>query len=220
MKFTEYLFEESKEIWEGYLNHPFIKELANGTLPKEKFKNYLIQDYLYLKEYSKVFCLGVIKASTMEEMRFFYNAIKGSMDDETAVHITYLKNFGIKPTDLERCESTLITKSYTSYMKGEALTGELKEIAAAVLPCTWSYNYIGMEIAKRYKDNLKGNFYEPWVEVYSSQSYKDFTDEWIEYTDNLCSNLTEKEKEKLRDIFVTSSIYEMQFWDMAYEEVK
>ena len=49
MKFTDYLFKETKEIFDEYLKHPFLKELGQGILDKEKFKDYLIQDYLYLK---------------------------------------------------------------------------------------------------------------------------------------------------------------------------
>ena len=36
-------------------NHPFVQELGAGTLSKDKFKFYLLQDYLYLLEYAKVF---------------------------------------------------------------------------------------------------------------------------------------------------------------------
>ncbi|EPZ58619.1 TENA/THI-4/PQQC family protein [[Clostridium] sordellii ATCC 9714] len=38
MKFTDYLFDEVKDIWESYLNHPFVKEIGEGTLPKENLK--------------------------------------------------------------------------------------------------------------------------------------------------------------------------------------
>lgn len=48
MLFTDYLYENSKEVWDKYLEHPFLIELGEGTLDKEKFRKYLIQDYLYL----------------------------------------------------------------------------------------------------------------------------------------------------------------------------
>lgn len=216
MTFTEYLFEEVKEIWEGYLKHPFIKEIADGTLPKEKFKKYLIQDYLYLKEYSKVFCAGVVKAPTIQEMRFFYKSIKGTMEDETDIHIEYLKGFGLQPTEVECLDYELVTSSYTSYMQGVALTSGLKEIVAAVLPCTWSYNYIGRYLQETYGEKLEGNFYKPWIDLYGSKEFTDFSDEWIEYTNRLCEDLSEDERKKLRDIFIKASIYEMEFWHMAY----
>ena len=72
MKFSEELFDEVKEIWDEYLKHPFVKGIGEGTLDKEKFKNYLIQDYLYLKDYAKVFAMVLVKARTMKEMKFYH----------------------------------------------------------------------------------------------------------------------------------------------------
>lgn len=217
MKFTDYLFEEVKDIFNGYLEHKFVKELGKGTLDREKFKDYLIQDYLYLKEYAKVFCVGVVKAETMDEMKFFYDSIKGIMEDETAIHIKYLKDFGISPKEAENKKINLTNSSYTSYMLGQALTGDIYDIIAAVLPCTWSYNYIGHELYKRYKNELENNFYKPWIEVYVDKQYDKFTKEWLDYTNRMCQDLSDEKKKRLKDIFIKSSLYEMKFWDMAYK---
>ncbi|MGL4571106.1 MAG: thiaminase II [Clostridium sp.] len=218
MKFTDYLFEESREIFDEYLEHPFLKEIGEGTLDKEKFKEYLIQDYLYLKEYAKVFCVGVIKAESMDEMRFFYNSIKGTMEDETAVHIKYLEGFNVSTEKAENSKIKLINTSYTSYMLGQALTGDIYDIIAAVLPCTWSYSYIGKKLLGKYKNKLENNFYKEWIEMYACEEYDEFTELWINYTNEKCKDLSKEKKEKLKDIFIKSSVYEMQFWDMAYEK--
>ena len=50
MKLTDELYESVKDIWEGYHSHPFIQEMRAGTLPIEKFRYYMIQDYIYLYE--------------------------------------------------------------------------------------------------------------------------------------------------------------------------
>ncbi|GAA3330289.1 hypothetical protein GCM10020331_082230 [Ectobacillus funiculus] len=42
--------------------HPFVKGIGNGELELDKFQFYIIQDYLYLIEYAKVYALGVVKA--------------------------------------------------------------------------------------------------------------------------------------------------------------
>lgn len=219
MEFTDYLLKQSKEIWDAYINHPFIVEIGKGTLPKEKFKNYLIQDYLYLKEYAKVFCMGVVKSTTMEDMKFFYNSTKGTMEDETAVHIEYMKRLGVSPSEAEECEYELITNSYTSYMQAISLTGNLKEIAVATMPCTWSYNYIGHHLKDNYKQNLDNNYYKEWILMYSEKSFDKFTKDWIEYIDNLCQDVSDEEKEKLTKIFIKASLYELEFWNMAYQEI-
>lgn len=219
MKISEYLLKEVKPIWDKYLEHPFVKGIGNGSLPKEKFKGYLIQDYLYLKEYSKVFCMGVIKAKTMDEMRFFYKSIKGTMEDETAVHIEYLKKFGVKEKEIESMDMHLVTTSYISYMQALALTGDLEDIVATTLPCTWSYNYIGRYLKDKYADCLEDNYYKAWIDTYASEGYSEFTDAWIDYIDNICANITDEKKEKIKDIFIKSSLYELQFWDMAYKNL-
>ena len=55
MTMTERLLEATKEIWDGYNETPFVKGIADGSLDHEKFKYYMIQDYLYLLDYTKVF---------------------------------------------------------------------------------------------------------------------------------------------------------------------
>ena len=49
-RFLEYILdrEDVKGPWREHTHHSFVQQLANGTLPLGKFKNYLIQDYLFL----------------------------------------------------------------------------------------------------------------------------------------------------------------------------
>lgn len=220
MKFTAYLFDEVKDIWKSYLNHPFVNEIGEGTLPKEKFKRYLIQDYLYLKEFSRVFAMGMVKADTIKEMKFFNKAANGSIEDEAAIHIEYMKRLGVAPIVAEKCKLEMVSSSYISYMQAVSLTGGVKEIVMATLPCNWSYNYIGHYLYETYKDNLEGNYYKDWIEMYADNEFDEVLKEWLEYTNYLCKNLSEEEIKKLTEIFVKSSLYELDFWNMAYEKVK
>ena len=47
-KWTEEAWAEASGIYADIIGHPFILELADGTLPIEKFKRYIAQDELYL----------------------------------------------------------------------------------------------------------------------------------------------------------------------------
>ena len=66
MTMTERLLEATKEIWDGYNETPFVKGIADGSLDHEKFKYYMIQDYLYLLDYTKVFSIGTAKAKNLD----------------------------------------------------------------------------------------------------------------------------------------------------------
>lgn len=216
MKFTDILFEDVRELWEKYLEHPFVKEIGEGTLDREKFKNYLVQDYLYLKEYAKVFAMGLVKAESLSDMNLYYSSIKGILEDETEVHTNYLKYFGIDQSKVFDNRKEMTTESYTSYMLGIGLKGDLKQIAMTILPCAWSYQFIGRNLYEKHKDALDNNFYKPWIEEYSSVEFEEGSEVWKNHINDLCKDISEKEAENLRDIFMKSSLYEMDFWNMAY----
>ena len=97
----------------------------------------------------------------MKEMKFYHEAISGIVNDESAVHIQYLKDFGYLQEDLEKESINITTASYTNFMLGVALKGDCKEIAMATMPCTWSYYYIGKHIYDNYKENYNDKFYKP-----------------------------------------------------------
>ena len=48
--FIEYLLEREdvKSVWYDYTHHDFCVKMGDGTLPREAYKTYMIQDYLYL----------------------------------------------------------------------------------------------------------------------------------------------------------------------------
>ena len=75
MTTVELLLEATKEIWESYNEHPFVKGIEDGTLDKEKFRYYIIQDFLYLEDYAKSFAIGIAKAKfdnlSQEVIRLF-----------------------------------------------------------------------------------------------------------------------------------------------------
>ena len=71
MSVTQRLYEAAKPVWQTCYNHPFVQGIGDGSLAQEKFQYFLLQDYLYLFDYAKVFAWGVVKAKEPELMRFF-----------------------------------------------------------------------------------------------------------------------------------------------------
>jgi thiaminase len=53
-RFLEYLLDrpDVQKAWRAHTEHKFVEGLADGTLPVDAFKYYLIQDYLYLVRFS------------------------------------------------------------------------------------------------------------------------------------------------------------------------
>ena len=71
MKTSERLLNASKTIWDAYNEHPFVLGIQNGTLERDKFRYYIMQDFLYLKDYAKTYAVGVAKAKSVETANLF-----------------------------------------------------------------------------------------------------------------------------------------------------
>ena len=160
------MLEAAKDIWEGYVKHPFVLGLADGSLAVEKFRFYLLQDYLYLFDYAKVFAQGVVKAREPDAMRAFASYVDNILNGEMDIHKGYMARLGISKEQAERVRPSLKNQSYTAYMRAVAAEEGPAEIMAAVLSCAISYEHIAKWIVAHYPDAEKHDFYGEWVRVW------------------------------------------------------
>lgn len=218
MSFSRSLKAKASKVWEDGYNHPFVQELGKGTLDKEKFKFYLLQDYLYLLQYAKVFATAAIKSDTEELMTNFTKIQYFILANEMNLHRDFMKNFGIKQEEIHTVKSSLYNRSYTANMLSYGLTGGLAEVLAAVFPCAWTYADYGKRLKEQYAANLESNFYKSWIETYASAEFSESFEWFYEALDNLVSNMAEDQCKKIEDIFVSSVEFEYLFWDMAYKQ--
>ena len=214
---TERLLAATKDIWDSYYTHPFVQGLADGSLDKEKFKFYMVQDYLYLLDYIKVFALGCAKAGDEEAMRYFADYIWRILDGEMDIHRGYMQRLGISREEADSTPKSLDNHSYTAYMLKAAYDGGAAEAAAAILSCAVSYEYIGRYITEHYPKAAEHELYGEWVQGYSSPDYAASNLVLEALVERLCDGFSEERLKKIEEIFVVCSRYEASFWDMAWE---
>ncbi|MGG0333967.1 thiaminase II [Priestia aryabhattai] len=216
MKFSERLYEKLQPIWRQNHNHPFVQGMGDGTLEKEKFRFYMIQDYLYLIDYAKLFAIGAMKATDLQTMGKFAALLDSTLNEEMSLHREYAKKFEISEKELEKAQPSPTTLAYTHYMLHVGQSGTLAELVAALLPCMWSYWEIGKELSE--KPGAENEFYREWIEMYSSEEFGELATWCINLFDSLTEDKSEAELEKLEEIFLNTTRFEYMFWDMAYNE--
>lgn len=217
MTTTQRLLAATEDIWAEYHTHPFVRGIADGTLDEEKFRYYMVQDYLYLIDYAKVFAIGVAKARDPETMRLFAGYVHQILDGEMDIHKGYMQRLGIPLEEAERAPVALDNLSYTSYMLRVAYDEGPAEIAAAILSCALSYEYIAKEIVARDPAAADHPFYGEWVRGYADPGYAASNQVLVELTERLTRDYSQAQLEHLTEIFIACSRYEGAFWDMAWE---
>ena len=60
--FTDELWVSIEPIYAAILRHPFIAGLTDGSLPRERFEFYAIQDALYLREFARALAITGARA--------------------------------------------------------------------------------------------------------------------------------------------------------------
>ena len=215
MTVTQRLYEAASPVWQQCHQHPFVKGIGDGTLDKEKFQWFLLQDYLYLFDYARVFAWGVIKARDAGLMRTFSANVDAILGGEMKIHRSYMARLGITEEQVLQVKPALSNTSYTHYMLAVAAAGGPAEIIAAILACSWSYAEIGAELAK-VPGALDHPFYGEWVQGYAGEEYHKTNDALVALMDELAAGCTEEEYARLEEIFVNCSRYELGFWEMAW----
>ena len=213
---SERLHEAAAPIWAKCLSHPFVTGIGDGTLDVEKFRYFMLQDYLYLFDYAKVFALGVVKARDPELMRIFAGNVESVLNGEMSLHRSYMKRLGITEAQVLAVRPALDNLSYTNYMLSVAGAGTPAEIVASILACSWSYAEIGQALA-RIPGALEHPFYGEWIQGYAGGEYAAANAALIELMNDLAKDASEAQMRDLTGIFVNCSRYELGFWDMAWE---
>ena len=142
MKLSQTLYARAEKIWPRYLCHPFVTQMADGTLPPEKFRYYMLQDYLYLKDYVKIFAAIIQKADDFEQIRFLSGELADTIGETFRTHIPYMKRLGITEEEIRSARPHMDNSAYTHYLLWEAQTGDVLTGLVTLLNCSWSYAYV------------------------------------------------------------------------------
>ena len=215
MNTTDRLLEATRDIWSAYNEHPFVMGIQEGNLDKEKFRYYIMQDYLYLEEYAKVFAVGVAKAKSIDVAQLFSKYIT-VMDGELNIHDGYLGKFNVSEEEMKRMKRSLDNLSYTSYMLRVAYEEGEAEILAAILSCAYSYEVIAKKMVQNNPKSIEDIFYGTWIKGYASKEYEAENIVLLDTLNTLTQSYTEAQLQHLEDIFVACSRYELAFWEMSW----
>lgn len=217
MSFMQEILKHNIPIWDNCADTPFVRELQSGKLPFEKFKQYMIQDSIYLKHYARIYGKAIYHSTILKDIQMYYSILSFVTDTESAVRLSYLNQFGMTDDDIETIQPLPECQKYIDFMLHIAENGNVCEILMAILPCMLSYGYIFRKIAAM-PDTDKSRYYD-FIQDYSEEQYIESEELWIDFANRKCEALATEEQEKLSRIFEQASLLELDFWNMAYREV-
>ena len=116
MAFMKDILTRNIPIWEECAATPFVQEVQTGKLPLEKFKRYMIQDSIYLKNYARIYGKAIFHADTLREIQLYYSMLNFVNDTESEVRLDYLKQFCMTDNDIELIAPLPENQNYIDFM--------------------------------------------------------------------------------------------------------
>jgi thiaminase/transcriptional activator TenA len=215
MTFSQSVWAEAAALRQAIKDHPFNRELAAGTLHREKFQFYIVQDSIYLEAYSRALSLASAKAPDTDAMLEFAGAATVAIQVERALHAGFFKQFGVTEQSRAATEPSPTCMNYTNFLLTTATVGNYAELVAAILPCFWVYWEVGQHIASVTK---RPNTYDAWIDTYADKSFGEATQRVIAITDRIAANAGAVTIQRMRRAFFRCTQFEWMFWDSAYKQ--
>jgi thiaminase/transcriptional activator TenA len=205
--FTTQAWSATSDIRLAIDRHPFLRELADGTLTEATFTGYLVQDAHYLIGYAKALSLCAAQASRPEDIAFWAAGARDAIVVERSLH-------DVRVGGLPAVEPSPTCRAYLSFLLATAGEGSYPVLAAALLPCFWIYQDVGRRLGDSVQ--LAGHPYADWISTYDDPDFAAATAQVKAIVDELAERAGADLRERMHVAFATAARYEWMFWDAAW----
>ena len=212
--FTDALWVSIEPIYAAILRHPFIAGLTDGSLPRERFEFYAVQDALYLREFARALAIAGARAPKDDWIIMLTEHAANALRVERTLHEGFFREFELSAEAVVATPLAPTTLAYTHYLLAVAYGAPFHEALAALLPCYWIYWEVGTELARAGSPNP---MYARWIGTYDSPEFGAVVRAVLEAPNEVAVQLGGVERAAMRRHFRTTSRYEWMFWDMGYQ---
>jgi thiaminase/transcriptional activator TenA len=211
------LRRDAAEAWALYMHHPFLKALAQGSLPLAGFRNFLVQDYLYLIQYARGYALGAYKSESLAEIRASATILAAILDVEMPLHIAFCTDWGLTEEAMAAAPEDMRMVAYTRFFLERGLAGDKLDLDVALAPCIVGYAEIAQGMLADPATVLAGNPYAPWIEAYAGADYLAAVTAAIGALDELGARRGAAARySSLLKTFRTATLLEAEFWGIGW----
>ena len=215
MSFTQDVWQRNHTLYQKTLALPFNQKLAQGSLSKEAFCHYVIQDAHYLLAYGRALSVCAAKAFDADAVIQFSQGAKEAIIVERELHNGFMHEFGITKVDFENTPLTAACHHYTSFLTATAWSESYPVVLASLLPCYWIYAEVGKDIVSK---SVTHNPFQAWIDTYSGEHFNEEVRKVLAIIDAVAENADAETIEKMHQAYTKGAELEYLFWDSAYHQ--
>lgn len=202
------------ELWEIAVSHPFVAQMTDGSLPKEKFFLYLVQDKL-LCEVLRGFVCEVLaecpEASQFSAVHGMIANLKG-YGQENELFFNLFRGLEMSGPEMGPYP---VTEAFSQFLWKVGATDKLIDKLIVLYVVYALYMDFADKAASETK-NMSNRVYAEWIDMHTSTNIGKLV-EWIEAT--LDFHLDEEDvRPEHVQLFKKTVEFEIMFFDCVFRE--
>jgi thiaminase (transcriptional activator TenA) len=213
MTFSQDAWQRIAPLYARILALPFNQELAAGTLSRERFTFYMLQDAHYLSYFAKALAVTAARAPDADALIQLAGSAREAVVVERALHESFFRDFGISPDEAAATPPSPTCAHYTHYLLALAHNAPYEVSVAALLPCFWIYWEVGKHLLTVARP---GNPYQAWIDTYADEGFATGVRKVIALTDEIAAATTPAIRARMDEAFRRAAQLEWMFWDSAW----
>ncbi|QDP96303.1 thiaminase II [Microlunatus elymi] len=204
--------------------HPFIRQLADGSLPEVVFARYLLDDAHYLKGYASALASLSARSGDPEARLMLAASAASAIEAERSMHRQFLLPRNIDPDAPSSPDPKAVAEpsptcvGYVESLRAASVLEPLGVGMAAVLPCFRVYAEVGSWIVANTGDSRPDHPYRTWIDTYADPAFAAAVGAAEAYADRLAVRAGADERAAMLAAYRRATRYEYMFWDAAWQD--
>lgn len=207
MTFSAQLMHAVEPQWRAMLEHPFLRQTADGSLPAGRFEMWLRQDYLFVRE--DIGFIGCLLARAPFHLRHMLGEFILALHQEMDLFESMAKELGV---NLESIEAAPVCHAYNMFLLATVHTRSFAESFTVLYGSEKAYYDSWAQVKKL---QAQQSLYQRFIDHWSSDAFAAWVNQLAQTLDSLASRCGTDELKLMEDLLRLTARYEYSFWDMA-----
>ena len=215
-QFSTQAWALNADLYEVIRSMPFNAELAAGSLGRERFRHYMVQDAHYLIGFGRALALAAAKAPHPDRIVQFARGAETAIVVERALHGGFFWDYGIDAATFSATPLSPACDHYVAWLTATAYAEPYEVVLGALLPCFWIYAEVGRDIFARASPD---NPYRAWIDTYAGEEFGEAVAAMIAATDEAATGASPILRDRMHAAYAHATRLEYGFCEGAYRDV-
>jgi thiaminase/transcriptional activator TenA len=216
MRATEFLIDSYQGDWDAATNHPFCKKLAEGTLPLDNMRWYLVQDYKFLDDFVRLLATAIAHAPTLADGVPAAQFLGLVTSTENTYFLRSFDALGISEAD-QNVPAAPATVAFQNLMRRARTSGCYQQMLAVLIVAEWSY----LTWADQYKSYSKDLpfWFSEWIDLHTGEGFEGVVAHLRNQLDCLWVEMSAQQQSDTAAMFHKAVVCERDFFDASFRQM-